>query len=133
MDSRIDVFGILGLGLGQAHVIRNAGGVVSDDVIRSLMSSQRLLGTEAIILIHHPDCGSLSFRDDTLKAEIEADTGLRPPRSPSSPSPISKQTSVSRCDGFRQVPSSDTKSMSGDSSMTSIQGVWLRLAEHPCP
>lgn len=79
MDSRIDVFGILGLGLGQAHVIRNAGGVVSDDVIRSLMISQRLLATEAIILIHHTDCGSLSFRDDTLKAEIEADTGLRPP------------------------------------------------------
>ena len=62
-----------------AHVIRNAGGVVSDDVIRSLAISQRLLGTREIILVHHTDCGMLTFRDDDVKAQIEADTGIRPP------------------------------------------------------
>ena len=79
MDSRIDVFGALGLELGDAHIIRNAGGVVTDDVIRSLVISQRLLGTEEIILIHHTDCGQLKYTDDELKAAIEGDTGVRPP------------------------------------------------------
>jgi carbonic anhydrase len=79
MDARLDVHGILGLSLGDAHVIRNAGGVVTDDVVRSLAISQRLLGTREIILIHHTDCGMLTFRDDDLKARIESDTGLRPP------------------------------------------------------
>lgn len=78
MDARLDVYRMLGLGLGQVHVIRNAGGVVSEDVIRSLVISQRLLGTEAIILIHHTDCGMLTFRDDPIKADIESDTGIRP-------------------------------------------------------
>ncbi len=79
MDARIETGRLLGLEEGDAHVIRNAGGVVTDDVIRSLAISQRLLGTQEIILIHHTDCGMLTFRDDEVKAQIEADTGLRPP------------------------------------------------------
>lgn len=78
MDARLDVHKILGISEGDAHVIRNAGGVVSDDAIRSLVISQRLLGTTAIVLIHHTDCGMLTFRDDDVKDAIEADTGLRP-------------------------------------------------------
>ena len=78
MDARMDVGRLLGLTEGDAHVIRNAGGVVTDDALRSLIISQRLLGTEAIILIHHTDCGMMKFRDDDLKAAIEADTGIRP-------------------------------------------------------
>jgi carbonic anhydrase len=78
MDARLNPFGILGLSEGDAHVIRNAGGVVTEDVIRSLALSQRLLGTREIILIHHTDCGMLTFKDDDVKAQIEADTGLRP-------------------------------------------------------
>ena len=79
MDARLNVYGILGLQEGDAHVIRNAGGVVTDDVIRSLTLSQRLLGTREIILIHHADCGMLTFKDDDVKAQIEADVGIRPP------------------------------------------------------
>lgn len=79
MDARIETGGLLGLEEGDAHVIRNAGGVVTDDVIRSLAISQRLLGTREIVLIHHTDCGMLTFQDDAVKAEIEKDTGLRPP------------------------------------------------------
>ena len=78
MDARLDVGRLLGLAEGDAHVIRNAGGVVTDDVLRSLVISQRLLGTEEIILVQHTDCGMLKFRDDDLKASIEAETGLRP-------------------------------------------------------
>ena len=78
MDARLDVHRILGLEEGDAHVIRNAGGVVSDDAIRSLVISQRLLGTREIVLIHHTDCGMLTFRDDDVKDAIEAETGLRP-------------------------------------------------------
>ncbi|MGH8993913.1 MAG: beta-class carbonic anhydrase [Acidimicrobiia bacterium] len=79
MDARLNIDGILGLDEGDAHVIRNAGGVVTEDAIRSLTISQRLLGTEEIILIHHTDCGMLTFTDDELKAKIESDTGIRPP------------------------------------------------------
>jgi len=79
MDARLNVYGVLGLSEGDAHVIRNAGGVVTDDAIRSLTISQRLLGTEEIILIHHTDCGMLTFKDDHVKDQIEADTGIRPP------------------------------------------------------
>jgi carbonic anhydrase len=79
MDARIETGRLLGLEEGDAHVIRNAGGVVTDDVIRSLAISQRLLGTREIVLIHHTDCGMLTFKDDAVKADIEADTGLRPP------------------------------------------------------
>ncbi len=78
MDARLHVYGILGLREGDVHVIRNAGGVVTDDVIRSLLISQRLLGTEEIILIHHTDCGMLTFTDDEVKQAIESETGLRP-------------------------------------------------------
>jgi carbonic anhydrase len=78
MDARLNVYALLGLGEGEAHVIRNAGGVVSDDVLRSLVISQRLLGTREVILIHHTDCGMLTFSDDAVKADIEADVGLRP-------------------------------------------------------
>ena len=79
MDARIETGRLLGLEEGDAHVIRNAGGVVTDDVIRSLAISQRLLGTTEIVLIHHTDCGMLTFKDDGLKSQIEEDTGLRPP------------------------------------------------------
>jgi carbonic anhydrase len=78
MDARLNPYGLLGLSEGDAHVIRNAGGVVTDDAIRSLTISQRLLGTTEIVLIHHTDCGMLTFHDDDVKAQIEADTGLRP-------------------------------------------------------
>jgi carbonic anhydrase len=79
MDARIDVYRVLGLEPGDAHVIRNAGGVVTEDVIRSLLISQRLLGTEEILLLHHTGCGMQTFRDDDLKATVERDTGVRPP------------------------------------------------------
>jgi carbonic anhydrase len=78
MDARLNVYGMLGLQEGDAHVIRNAGGVVTDDEIRSLTISQRLLGTEEIILIHHTDCGMLTFTDDGFKATIEDETGIKP-------------------------------------------------------
>jgi carbonic anhydrase len=78
MDARVNPYPILGLELGDAHVIRNAGGVVTDDEIRSLSISQRLLGTEEIILIHHTDCGMLTFSDDDFKRQIQDDTGIKP-------------------------------------------------------
>ena len=78
MDARLDVYGILGLGQGESHVIRNAGGVVTDDEIRSLAISQRLLGTKEIILIHHTDCGMLTFTDDDFKQGILEETGIKP-------------------------------------------------------
>jgi carbonic anhydrase len=78
MDARLNVYAILGLEEGHAHVIRNAGGVVTDDEIRSLAISQRLLGTTEIILIHHTDCGMLTFTDDGFKASIEKETGVKP-------------------------------------------------------
>jgi carbonic anhydrase len=78
MDARLGVYGALGLSEGEAHVIRNAGGVVTEDVIRCLTISQRLLGTREIILIHHTDCGMLTFKDDDLKAQIAAEVGFKP-------------------------------------------------------
>jgi carbonic anhydrase len=78
MDARLNVYAILGLEEGQAHVIRNAGGVVTDDEIRSLTISQRLLGTTSIILIHHTDCGMLTFTDDQFKASIQQEVGIKP-------------------------------------------------------
>src|ERR1700682_1557250 len=78
MDARLHVSKILGLKEGDAHVIRNAGGVATDDAIRSLTISQRLLGTEEIILIHHTDCGMLTFSDDEVKASIAKEVGIRP-------------------------------------------------------
>jgi carbonic anhydrase len=79
MDARLDVYRILGLAEGEAHVIRNAGGVVTDDQIRSLAISQRLLGTREVVLIHHTDCGMLTFTDADFRDQIETDTGVRPP------------------------------------------------------
>jgi carbonic anhydrase len=78
MDARLNPYGILGLSEGDAHVIRNAGGVVTADEIRSLSISQRLLGTEEIILIHHTDCGMLTFRDDEFRGQIQEETGIKP-------------------------------------------------------
>src|SRR6059058_6167122 len=78
MDARINVYGVLGLQEGEAHVIRNAGGVITDDGIRSLAISQRLLGTQEIILIHHTGCGMLTFKDNDFNAAIERDTGIKP-------------------------------------------------------
>ncbi len=78
MDARLDPAKALGLNEGDAHVIRNAGGVASDDALRSIIISQRLLGTEEIVLVHHTDCGMETFHDDDVKAKIEAETGLRP-------------------------------------------------------
>jgi carbonic anhydrase len=78
MDARINPYGLLGLTEGDAHVIRNAGGVVTDDAVRSLAISQRLLGTEEIILIHHSDCGMLTFTDDDFRNQIQHDTGIKP-------------------------------------------------------
>ena len=78
MDARLDVYALLGLNAGEAHVIRNAGGVVTDDEIRSLAISQRLLGTREIVLIHHTDCGMLTFTDDEFKKSIQDDTGIKP-------------------------------------------------------
>jgi carbonic anhydrase len=78
MDARLDVHDLLGLEAGDAHVIRNAGGVVTDDEIRSLAISQRLLGTSEIILIHHTDCGMLTFTDDEFKRSVQDDVGIKP-------------------------------------------------------
>jgi len=78
MDSRLDVFAALGLGDGEAHVLRNAGGVITDDVIRSLAISQRRLGTREIMLIHHTDCGMLTLTDDGFRAELQESTGVAP-------------------------------------------------------
>jgi len=78
MDARLNVYGLLGLSEGDAHVIRNAGGVITDDEIRSLAISQRLLGTREIVLIHHTDCGMLTFSDDDFRAQVQEDTGIKP-------------------------------------------------------
>jgi carbonic anhydrase len=78
MDARLNPYGLLGLHEGDAHVIRNAGGVITDDEIRSLAISQRLLGTEEIMLIHHTDCGMLTFADDDFRRQVQDDTGIKP-------------------------------------------------------
>jgi carbonic anhydrase len=79
MDSRLDLFGALGLEIGDAHLIRNAGGVVTDDVLRSLAISQRFLGTQAVMLIHHTQCGLDGLDDAAFRAQLEAETGVTPP------------------------------------------------------
>jgi carbonic anhydrase len=78
MDARLNLYGLLGLHEGDAHVIRNAGGVITDDEIRSLSISQRLLGTQEIMLIHHTDCGMLTFGDDEFRRQVQEDTGIKP-------------------------------------------------------
>lgn len=82
MDARLDLFGMFGLDTGDAHLIRNAGGVVTDDVIRSLAVSQRKLGTREILLVHHTDCGQLTYTDDEMRDELLSETGYKPPWSP---------------------------------------------------
>jgi carbonic anhydrase len=79
MDARLNPQALLGLDEGDGHVIRNAGGVVTDDAIRSLALSQRLLGTEEIVLIHHTDCGMLTFSDDDFRRQVQDDVGVKPP------------------------------------------------------
>ena len=113
MDARIDVYRVLGLQEGEAHVIRNAGGVVTDDGIRSLAISQRLLGTREIILIHHTDCGMLTFTDEDFRDSIQQDTGVRPHwRSEAFDSPEDDvRASIERITGSPFVP--DTSSVRG--------------------
>ena len=109
MDARLNVYAILGLKEGEAHVIRNAGGVVTDDEIRSLAISQRLLGTHEIILIHHTDCGMLTFTDDEFKAAIEADTGITPAWSAEAFGDLDEDVrqSIARIKGSPFIPHSD--------------------------
>src|SRR5450755_3649324 len=110
MDARLNPYGLLGLSEGDAHVIRNAGGVVSDDVIRSLVISQRLLGTEEIVLIHHTDCGMLTFKDDEFKASIQEDTGIKPEWAAESFSDLDKDVrqSIARIKASPFIPKKDS-------------------------
>jgi carbonic anhydrase len=110
MDARLDVYRVLGLHEGDAHVIRNAGGVITDDEIRSLTISQRLLGTSEIILIHHTDCGMLTFTDDDFTAAIHADTGVKPHWSPESFSDLEADVrkSIERITSSPFVPKKDS-------------------------
>ena len=110
MDARLNVYAALGLNEGEAHVIRNAGGVVTDDEIRSLAISQRLLGTDEIILIHHTDCGMQTFTDDAFKKSIEDEVGIKPPWSPESfPDPAADvRQSIARIQANPFVPLKDS-------------------------
>ncbi len=110
MDARLNVYGALGLQEGDAHVIRNAGVVVTDDEIRSLSISQRLLGTEEIILIHHTDCGMLTFKDDEFKAAIQEETGIKPEWAPESFSDLDKDVrqSIARIKASPFIPFRDS-------------------------
>jgi len=110
MDARLDVHKILGLEEGDAHVIRNAGGVITDDEIRSLTISQRLLGTREIILIHHTDCGMLTFSDDELKAQIHEEVGVKPHFSMESFSDLEEDVrqSMARINASPFVPHKDS-------------------------
>jgi carbonic anhydrase len=110
MDARLNVYAILGLNEGEAHVIRNAGGVVTDDEIRSLAISQRLLGTREIILIHHTDCGMLTFTDDAFKRAIQDETGIKPPWSAESFTNLNEDVkqSIARIQASPFVPHKDS-------------------------
>jgi carbonic anhydrase len=110
MDARLDVAAVLGLEPGDAHVIRNAGGVITDDEIRSLAISQRLLGTEEIVLIHHTDCGMLTFTDDDFKRSIQEDTGVEPEWAPESFRDIEADVrqSIARIHSSPFVPKKDS-------------------------
>jgi carbonic anhydrase len=109
MDARLNVYGLLGLNEGEAHVIRNAGGVITDDEIRSLSISQRLLGTREIILIHHTDCGMLTFTDDEFKADIFGEVGIKPPWSAESFSDLDTDVrqSIARITASPFIPHTD--------------------------
>jgi len=110
MDARLNPYGALGLHEGDAHIIRNAGGVVTEDEIRSLAISQRLLGTEEIILIHHTDCGMLTFTDDAFKQSIEEETGIKPQWSAESFSDLDTDVrqSVARIKASPFIPKTDS-------------------------
>jgi carbonic anhydrase len=110
MDARLDVYRLLGLQPGEAHVIRNAGGVVTDDAIRSLTISQRLLGTTEIMLIHHTDCGMLTFTDDSFRADVQRDTGIKPHWSPEAFSDLEDDVrqSIARIKASPFVPNKDS-------------------------
>jgi carbonic anhydrase len=110
MDARLDIYGMLGLQEGDAHVIRNAGGVITDDEIRSLAISQRLLGTSEIVLIHHTDCGMLTFSDDELKAQIHEEVGLKPHFSMESFSDLEEDVrqSIARIRSSPFIPNKDS-------------------------
>ncbi len=123
MDARLDIYRILGLHEGDSHVIRNAGGVVTDDAIRSLVISQRLLGTNEIILIHHTDCGMLTFRDDELRASIQAETGFKPLYA------FSKPTCVPESPGSRPIRTCFTGTGYAGSSSTSRRGGFAKCLQ----
>jgi carbonic anhydrase len=110
MDARLNPHGLLGLQEGDAHVIRNAGGVITDDEIRSLAISQRLLGTEEIILIHHTDCGMLTFTDDEFRRSVQADTGIKPEWAPESFSDVDDDVlqSIARINASPFIPHKDS-------------------------
>ena len=121
MDARLNVYGALGLTEGDAHVIRNAGGVVTDDEIRSLAISQRLLGTEEIILIHHTDCGMLTFTDDQFKADSKRSWGSSP-SGPPRRSATSTRTCANRWPASTPVRSSRARRACAGSCTTSRPG-----------
>ena len=110
MDARLDVHAILGLEIGEAHVIRNAGGVVTEDEIRSLAISQRLLGTTEIVLIHHTDCGMLTFTDDGFRGDLLKETGIKPTWSPESFTDLDDdvRSSIGRIKGSPFIPNKDS-------------------------
>jgi carbonic anhydrase len=110
MDARLNVYGLLGLEEGDAHVIRNAGGVVTDDEIRSLAISQRLLGTSEILLIHHTDCGMLTFTDDAFKRQIQDETGIKPEWAPESFPDVDEDVrqSIARIQASPFIPKKDS-------------------------
>ena len=110
MDARLNPYGLLGLAEGDAHVIRNAGGGITDDEIRSLAISQNLLGTEEIILIHHTDCGMLTFTDDQFKAGIADEVGIKPPWSAESFGDLDADVrqSINRIKGSPFIPNTDS-------------------------
>ncbi len=110
MDARLNPYGLLGLSEGDAHVIRNAGGVITEDEIRSLSISQRLLGTEEIILIHHTDCGMLTFTDDEFRRSIQDEVGIKPEWAPESFSDLDEDVrqSIARIEASPFIPRKDS-------------------------
>jgi carbonic anhydrase len=110
MDARLNPYGLLGLSEGDAHVIRNAGGVVTADEIRSLAISQRLLGTEEIVLIHHTDCGMLTFTDDEFRRSVQDDVGIKPEWAPETFDDLDRDVrqSIARIEASPFIPNKDS-------------------------
>lgn len=125
MDARLNIEAMLGLHEGDAHVIRNAGGIVADDAIRSLIISQRLLGTQEVVLIQHTDCGMMTFREDELKKQIEDETGDRLPFALGAFSDLDENVRQS-ITTLKSVRSSRTRRTCAASSMTSRRGSCAR-------